>query len=199
MGRIAANLFTTLDGSAERPDQWHFPYFDDAMGVAVDAHTDECEVYLMGRGLYEMWSAYWPTAKDPFGEFINPIRKYVLSTTLESADWNNTTILRSIDDARRLREETEGTIGMSGSLKTVASLARAGLLDRLNLLVDPIVVSGERRWTDGFDRTPLKLVSSETLPTGVLNLVYEPVSDEPASEEAASDEAASEEPVVDNA
>ena len=58
MGHIAAALFTTLDGSAERPDQWHMPYFDEAMGKSMDAHTDRCEAYLMGRGLYDQWSAY---------------------------------------------------------------------------------------------------------------------------------------------
>ncbi|RJK94824.1 dihydrofolate reductase family protein [Vallicoccus soli] len=176
MGRIAASLFTTLDGSAERPDQWHFPYFDEAMGKVVDAHTARCEAYLMGRGLYDQWSQYWPSNTDPeeFGAFINPATKYVLSTTLERADWEGTTILRSLDDVRALKERTEGTIGMSGSLRTVASLLGAGLLDELELLVDPVVVSGERRWTDGVERAPLELVSSTALPTGVLHLVYRP-------------------------
>ena len=176
MGRIAAALFTTLDGSAERPDQWHGPYFDDAMGRAVDAHTGRCEGYLMGRVLYEQWSAYWPSAEDPFGQFINPVRKYVLSTTLTAADWQNTTVLSSLEQVRALRDSTEGTIGLSGSLTTVRSLLGAGLLDELDLLVDPIVVSGERRWTDELGRTPLELVSSEALPTGVLHLVYRPAA-----------------------
>jgi dihydrofolate reductase len=176
MGRIAAALFTTLDGSAEHPDQWHGPYFDEAMGRAVDAHTSRCEAYLMGRGLYEQWSQYWPSAEDPFGQFINPIRKYVLSTTLTTADWENTTVLSSLEDVRALRERTEGTIGMSGSLTTVRSLLGAGLVDELDLLVDPVVVPGERRWTDDLGRVPLELVSSEALPTGVLHLVYRPAA-----------------------
>ena len=177
MGRIAAALFTTVDGSAERPDRWHGPYFDDAMGEAVDRHTSRCEAYLMGRGLYDQWSQYWPgNDSDDFAGFINPIPKYVLSTTLESADWAGTTILHSLDDVRELREQTAGTIGMSGSLTTVRSLLGAGLLDELDLLVDPVLVSGERRWTDELPRTALELVSSEALPTGVLHLVYRPAS-----------------------
>ncbi|WP_432548835.1 dihydrofolate reductase family protein [Kineococcus sp. SYSU DK004] len=176
MGRIAANLFTTLDGSAERPDRWHFPYFDDAMGQAVDRHTSRCDAYLMGRVLYEQWAQYWPAnEEDDFRLFINPVRKYVLSTTLREATWEGTTLLRSLDDVRRVREETDGTIGMSGSLTTVRSLLGAGLLDELDLLVDPVVVSGERRWTDELDRVPLELVSSEALPAGALHLVYRPV------------------------
>ena len=176
MGRIAAALFTTVDGSAERPDRWHMPYFDDAMGEAVDRHTSRCEAYLMGRGLYDQWSQYWPgNDSDDFAGFINPIPKYVLSTTLEAADWDGTTILRSLEEVRALKERTEGWIGLSGSLTTVRSLVEAGLLDELDLLVDPIVVSGERRWTDELGTTPLELVSSEALPTGVLHLVYRPV------------------------
>ena len=175
MGQIAASLFTTLDGSAERPDQWHFPYFDDAMGKAVDRHTDRCEAYLMGRVLHDQWSEYWPgNTTDEFADFINPIPKYVLSTTLEKSGWAGTTVLRSMDEVRELKERTAGTMGMSGSLSTVRSLLEADLLDELVLLVDPIVVSGERRWTDELGRTPLELVSGETLPTGVLHLVYRP-------------------------
>ena len=179
MGRIAAALFTTVDGSAERPDRWHGPYFDDAMGQAVDRHTSRCEAYLMGRVLYEQWSQYWPTnTDDDFATFINPIPKYVLSSTLQQADWQGTTVLRSLDDVRALRDRTAGTVGLSGSLTTVRSLLGAGLLDELDLLVDPVVVSGERRWTDGLERVSLELLSCETLPTGVLHAVYRPAAQE---------------------
>jgi dihydrofolate reductase len=176
MGRIAAALFTTLDGSAERPDQWHAPYFDEAMGRAMDAHTRRCEAYLLGRSLYEQWSQYWPTASDPFGDFINPVRKYVLSTTLTEATWQNSSVLRSLEELREVKDRSEGTIGVSGSLTTIRSLLGAGLLDELVLLVDPVVVTGERRWTDELGRVPLELVSSEAFPTGVLHLVYRPAS-----------------------
>jgi len=113
---------------------------------------------------------------DEFANFINPIPKYVLSTTLEDATWEGTTLLRSVEELRDLRDRTAGTIGMSGSLSTLRSLLEAGLLDELDLLVDPIVVSGERRWTDELGRTPLELVSSESLPTGVLHVVYRPAA-----------------------
>ena len=85
-------------------------------------------------------------------------------------------MLPDLDAVRALRERTEGTIGMSGSLRTVRALLEAGLLDELVLLVDPVVVGGERRWTDELGRTPLELVSSEALPTGVLHLVYRPAA-----------------------
>jgi dihydrofolate reductase len=173
MGRIAAALFTSLDGSAERPDLWHGAYYDDAMGEAVDRHTERCEAYLMGRILYERWSQHWPTEKnDDFADFINPVPKYVLSTTLAEATWENTSILRSLDEVRQLRDRTHGTIGMSGSLSTIRSLLQAKLLDELILLVDPLIIDGERRWTDDLGHTPLHLASCDALPTGALHLVY---------------------------
>lgn len=123
----------------------------------------------MGRVLFDQWSQHWPdNDTDPFASFINPIKKYVLSSTLESADWSGTTVVRSLEELRDVRDTVEGTIGMSGSLTAVRSLLAAGMPDELFLLVDPIVVSGERRWIDELERTPLELVSSESLPTGVL-------------------------------
>ena len=75
-----------------------------------------------------------------------------------------------------LRDRTGGTIGMSGSLMTLRSLLEVGLVDELDLLVDPVVVSGERRWTDGLERVPFEPVPSEALPTWVLHLVHRPAS-----------------------
>ena len=145
MGQIAAALFCTLDGSAERPDQWHFPYFDDAMGKAVDRHSDRCEAYLMGRVLHDQWSQYWPgNTTDEFADFINPIPKYVLSTTLESSDWEGTTVLRSLDEVRELKERTQGTIGMSGSLSTVLALLEAGVVREAGLFHAPTRGSRQR-------------------------------------------------------
>ena len=96
MGRIVSNFFISLDGVVERPDQWHFPYFDDAMGEIVGAGMSTTSAFLMGRKLYGEWSEYWPQQgpEVPFSEFINGIPKYVLSTTLQNASWNNTTLVQ---------------------------------------------------------------------------------------------------------
>ena len=123
MGRIVSNFFISLDGVVERPDQWHFPYFDEAMGEIVGAGMSTSTAWLMGRTLYGEWSSYWPEQppEEPFAEFINTIPKYVVSTTLQDASWNNTTVI-SGDVAARLREvkaSTDGDIGMSGSATTV--------------------------------------------------------------------------------
>ncbi|GAA3079453.1 dihydrofolate reductase family protein [Streptosporangium carneum] len=178
MGKIISNFFISLDGVVESPDQWHFSYFDEEMGAAIGAGMQIAGAFLMGRKLYEEWSAYWPTTgvDQEFGEFINNIPKYVVSNTLEKAEWNNTTVV-SGDVAARLREikeQTDGAVQMSGSATTVRWLLANGLLDELNLLVHPIAVGHGRRLFEDTPTYPLKLVKSETLKSGVLNLSYVP-------------------------
>ncbi|MEU9886726.1 dihydrofolate reductase family protein [Sphaerisporangium sp. NPDC051011] len=178
MAKIVSNFFISLDGVVASPDQWHFPYWNDEMGAAVQAGMADASGFLMGRKLYEEWSAYWTTADQDldFAAFINNADKYVLSNTLEKAEWNNTTLI-SGDVAAKLREvkeRTDGTIQMSGSATTVRWLLANGLLDELKLLVHPIAVGHGRRLFEDAPTHPLKLVSSETFKTGVLNLTYVP-------------------------
>ncbi|MET8338773.1 dihydrofolate reductase family protein [Streptosporangium canum] len=178
MAKIISNFFISLDGVTESPDQWHFPYFNDEMGAAVEAGVQNAAAFLMGRKLYDEWSAYWPTADmdEDFAKFINNAQKYVVSNTLKKADWNNTTVV-SGDVAARLRaikEQTDGDIQMSGSATTVRWLLANGLLDELNLLIHPIAVGHGRRLFEDTPTHPLKLVKSETFQTGVLNLTYVP-------------------------
>lgn len=180
MGRIVSNFFISLDGVVESPDQWHFSYFDDAMGAIIGAGMEAYTAFLMGRQLYDEWSSYWPSQgpEEPFAEFINTVPKYVLSSTLQEPAWQNTTVI-SEDVAARvqaLKNSNEGDIGMSGSATTARWLLANGLLDELNLLVHPIVVgSGRRLFTDAATY-PLTLVSHAALDTGVLHLRYAPAS-----------------------
>ncbi len=179
MRKIKSNFFISLDGVVEAPDQWHFPYFDDEMGAAVGAGFATTDAVLMGRVLYDEWAAYWPEhADEPFGDVLNSIKKYVVSDSLDAADWRNTEII-SGDVAKRLDEikrQDGGDITMSGSATTVRWLLRAGLLDELNLLVHPIAV-GEgkaRLFAPDEPAIPLELLGSEAFGTGVLNLRYGP-------------------------
>lgn len=180
MSKIVSNLFISLDGVVESPDQWHFPYFDEQMGAALGRATQSTSAYLMGRVLYEQWSADWPgKTNDPFASFINSVPKYVVSNSLRTADWDNTTIV-SGDVATRLREiksQTQGDIGMSGSATLVRWLLAHDLLDELHLLIDPVVVGDGQRLFEDSPKRPLKLVEHEVFKTGVLNLTYTPASD----------------------
>jgi dihydrofolate reductase len=177
--KIKSNFFIALDGVVESPDKWHFPYFDDEMGAAVGAGFATTDAMLMGRVLYDEWAQYWPEhADDSFGEVMNSMKKYVVSNSLQAADWQNTEIV-SGDVAPKLSDikgQEGGDISMSGSATTVRWLLREGLLDELNLLVHPIVV-GEglaRLFPPEEPSVPLELLSAQTFNSGVLNLSYAP-------------------------
>ena len=181
MRKIKSYFFMSLDGVVESPDKWHFPYFDDEMGAAVGAGFGTADALLMGRVLYDEWVAYWPEhANEPFGDVMNSIKKYVVSNSLQSAEWHNSEII-SGDVAQKLTDikaQDGGDITMSGSPTTVRWLLRNGLLDELNLLVHPIVVGDgmTRLFPPDEPRIPLELLSSQTFKTGVLNLSYAPAT-----------------------
>jgi dihydrofolate reductase len=190
MGDIVSNFFISLDGVVESPDQWHFGYFNDEMGEAISAGAMAASAFLLGRVLYDQWSEYWPgqarhepenaeEAADDFGTFINPIKKYVVSNTLTEATWTNTTLITGDDVAGQLSEikaNTDGDIAMSGSATTVRWLLANGLLDRLELLVHPVVVGhGDRLFGEGAMH-PLELVRHKVLTTGVVWLTYVPAA-----------------------
>jgi dihydrofolate reductase len=178
MGRIVSNFFVSLDGVVEAPDQWHFPYFDDAMGTIVGAGMETAGAMMMGRRLYDEWSEYWPQQGSdvPFSDFINGIPKYVISSSLKDPSWKNTTVVPGdVAAVREVKEGTDGDIQMSGSATTMRWLLANGLLDELALLVHPIGVGkGQRLFEDTEGTHPLRLVSSDALDSGVLHLRYAP-------------------------
>jgi dihydrofolate reductase len=177
--KIKSYFFISLDGVVEAPDKWHFPYFDDEMGDAVSAGFAGADALLMGRVLYDEWAAYWPEHADqPFGDVMNSIKKYVVSNSLRTAEWQNSEII-SGDVPRKLTDikaEDGGDMNMSGSATTVRWLLREGLLDELNLLVHPIVVgdSMARLFPPDEPTIPLELLGAQTFKSGVLNLSYAP-------------------------
>jgi dihydrofolate reductase len=179
--KIRSYFFISLDGVVEAPDKWHFPYFDEEMGAAVEAGFATADAMLMGRVLYDEWAAYWPEHADqPFGEVMNSIKKYVVSNSLRAADWQNSEVV-SGDVAKKLNDikaEGGGDITMSGSATTVRWLLREGLLDELNLLVHPILVGDglARLFPPDEPSIPLELLSAQTFKTGVLNVSYAPAN-----------------------
>jgi dihydrofolate reductase len=177
MRKIKSHFFISLDGVVEAPDKWHFPYFDEEMGAAVGAGFATTEALLMGRVLYDEWAAYWPEhADEPFGDVMNSIKKYVVSGSLQAAEWQNSEIIGGdvADTLAGIKAQDGGDITMSGSATTVRWLLREGLLDELNLLVHPIVVGDgmARLFPPDEPSIALELVSAQTFKTGVLNLSY---------------------------
>ncbi|MFC4495426.1 dihydrofolate reductase family protein [Streptomyces ovatisporus] len=183
MRKIAAGLFIALDGVVEAPDQWHFPYFSDEMGAAVDATLGSADTILLGRKTYDSFAGAWPEREAAGGEDaafakkLGDARKVVVSRQKLDFHWRNSEQLAGdfTEAVTRLKEEPGGDIAMSGSVSVVRRLLGVGLLDELHLLVHPIAVrKGMRLFEEGDAPVPLRLISSETFQTGVLNLVYAP-------------------------
>jgi dihydrofolate reductase len=183
MRKITAGLFISLDGVVEAPDQWHFPYFNEEMGDAVGATLGQVDTMLFGRKTYDSFAGAWPEREAAgeedadFAKILGDARKIVVSNQDLEFTWRNSEQLQGdlVEAVTALKEEGEGTIGMSGSVSVVRQLLAAGLLDELHLLVHPLAVrQGMRLFDEGDETIPLRLISSETFSTGVLNLVYAP-------------------------
>jgi dihydrofolate reductase len=176
MRKIIAGLFISLDGVVEAPETWHFPYFNDEMGAAVESQMATSDTMLLGRNTYEAFAGYWPTSEDDFAAFMNGTPKLVVSNTLETADWQNSTLISGDVNAElaRIKEQPGKDISITGSPTLVRTLLRDGLLDELRLLVHPIVIGNGKRLFEGPGLTtvPLELVDSTTFTTGVLALTY---------------------------
>jgi len=181
MRKIVAGLFMSLDGVIEAPETWHFPYFNDEMGEAVGSQMARSDTMLLGRRTYQEFAGFWPHqgSDDPMADQMNSTPKVVVSTTLDTVEWQNSTLVNSdvVAELTKLKEQPGKDIAVTGSATLVRSLLRDGLLDELNLLVHPIVVgSGKRLFEDGGDRTPLELADSKTFSTGVISLTYRPAA-----------------------
>jgi dihydrofolate reductase len=183
MRKITAGLFISLDGVVEAPDQWHFPYFNEEMGAAVEASLGAADTVLFGRKTYESFAGAWPE-REAAGEedaglakALGDARKIVASNQKLEFSWRNSEQLEGdlVEAVTALKNEPGGNIALSGSVSVVRQLLAAGLLDELHLLVHPIAVrKGMRLFDEGETPIPLMLISSETFKTGVLNLVYGP-------------------------
>jgi dihydrofolate reductase len=179
MRKIIAGEFISLDGVVEAPNEWHFPYFNDEMGESVGSEMNRADAMLLGRRTYEEFAAVWPSrpSDEPGADFMNDTAKFVVSTTLKSVEWQNSTLLTGdfVEEITRLKQQPGKDINVVGSPTLVRSLLREGLLDELHLLVHPIVVGKGKRLFEGqIGQVPLKLVESQTFSTGVLALNYAP-------------------------
>ncbi|WP_418955463.1 dihydrofolate reductase family protein [Streptomyces tritici] len=186
MRKIVAQLFLSVDGVVEDPHLWHFPYFSDEMGAAVDAVLGRADTLILGRRTYDSFAGAWPEREAaggedaPFAKLLGDARKIVVSRQRLAFTWRNSELLRGelVAAARALKAEPgETRIAISGSVSVVRQLLAAGVLDELNLLVHPVVVGkGLRLFEESETPVPLRLLSSRAFGTGVLDLVYAPAS-----------------------
>ena len=179
MRKVYAGLFSSIDGVVESPDQWQSS-FDEEMGAALTRMLEGQDAVLLGRVTYTEWAGYWPTSTDePFASWINSTPKYVFSTTLESVDWSNSTLIKGsvADFVNDLRQQPGGTIGVAGSPTLVRSLIEHGLLDELTLMISPVVAGGGRKRLFSVDAPLTKFELAEAKPTssGALIATYRPI------------------------
>jgi dihydrofolate reductase len=178
MRNLKAWIYVTLDGVAEAPEKWVMP--DDRMFEEQTAAYAESDALLLGRRTYEVFAASWPQrgSEVPNADWMNNTRKYVASTTLESPEWQNTTVLEG--DVReavsRLKQEDGETITLNGSAALLRSLLGAGLVDELWLLVQPVVLGSGERLFDATDRVDLGLADCHAYDNGVVSLTYHPTA-----------------------
>ncbi|HEY8325181.1 MAG TPA: dihydrofolate reductase family protein [Ktedonobacterales bacterium] len=185
MRRVVVSEFLTLDGVMEDPGGqsefkhkgWSRPYWDDEIGKFKFDELMAADALLLGRVTYQGFAAAWPSAKDEagFADRMNGIAKYVASTTLNRADWNNSTIIKSdvAQEVGNLKRQDGQDILIGGSGQLIQTLAQQNLIDDYYLLVYPVVLgSGKRLFRDGTEAT-LKLIETRSYNSGVVLVHYQ--------------------------
>jgi dihydrofolate reductase len=180
VGEIHVHEFMTLDGVIDAP-VWTFDYgFHPKMGDAIGAVTGRSDGILLGRVTYEMFEPAWSTRTvedDPGAPFFNDTTKYVVSGTLTEGTWRNSEIVGPYDPGaiRRLKEQVDGDLYVSGSGRLVRAMLADGLVDGLHLFVYPLT-RGEGPRLFPPDAAPIKLdlERSETYDNGVVYQAYRP-------------------------
>lgn len=177
MRKIVAGMFVALDGVIESPDTWTGPYFSPQVGQAVGSLIAAQDTMLLGRVTYQGFAEAFGGQSGGMADTMNNMRKVVVSTTLSSAHWQNSSLISGnvSEEVARLKQQPGANIGISGSATLVAWLLRHGLLDELHLLLFPVVVGkGKRLFAAGEGQIPLRLAGSEAFGNGVLHLTYQP-------------------------
>jgi dihydrofolate reductase len=179
MRKVMVSEFLTLDGVMEASEEWQPPYVSDDIAEEIRTSIHASEAFLLGRVTYEMFAAYWPLqTNNEFGiaDKLNSGRKFVVSSTLQRVEWNNSTLIKGnpAEKVRELKQQPGGNITVFGSGTLVQSLMQAGLIDEYRLMVHPIVLGrGKRLFNDGMEATGLGLVEAQAFNSGVVLLRYQ--------------------------
>lgn len=193
MAKLTLTTFMTLDGVMQAPggpDEdrtdgfayggWSVPFADEDFGRFMDDVFGRVDGFLLGRRTYEIFAAYWPKVtdeNDPIASRLNTLPKYVVSRTLDQAEWHNSTVIKGdlTEEVNRLKEQPGREIQVHGSARLAQSLIALGLVDELNLLVFPVFLGeGRRLFPHGGTPTAFELTGHRTTSTGVTIQTYRP-------------------------
>ena len=177
MRKVIVTEFLSLDGVMEDP-KWTFRYWNDEIAQFKAEETTANDVLLLGRVTYEGFAAAWPKRTDEAsgGRYFNGVRKYVVSNTLDKAEWNNSHIIKGdiLKEITKLKQQDGENLVVHGSGVLAQWLMQHDLVDRYRLLVYPVVLgNGKRLFQDGATAT-LKLMETRAFSSGVAALIYEP-------------------------
>lgn len=190
MRKLVTITFVTLDGIMQAPGGpgeddsggfecggWSVNYWDDMMGQVMGENFAKQPELLLGRKTYEIFAAFWPNAKDePGADNLNNARKYVVSTTLDKVDWNNSTLIKGdvAKEITRLKRLDGPELQVHGSSNLIQTLLKHNLIDEMQLWIFPVAVgNGKRLFGEGTNPSDFKLLDSRTSSTEVIIATYE--------------------------
>lgn len=189
MRKIIVTMWMTLDGFIAGPNQemdWIGQFYGEAMGHYETELIKAADTLLLGRTTYQSFAGSWPHVPDSpsasegekeYARLLNAMRKIVFSKTLESADWNNSQLFKEIipEEITQLKQAPGKDIVIYGSASIVQQLTNLGLIDEYQILVYPVLLgSGKPLFHNIKNRVTLKLIETQTHPSGVVLLTYQP-------------------------
>ncbi len=181
MRKIIVGSFITLDGvmqAAGGPEEgfeyggWSAPHYDEALDAIAEKQKQPAKDLLLGRKTFEVFASFFPDHEDIWPG-VNEVTKYVMSSTLEKADWKNSVFLKNVEDIKKLKESEGSDIQVHGSGNLVQTLLKHDLVDELWLLIHPLTLgAGNKLFADGTIPTAFTLVECTATPSGVIAAHY---------------------------
>jgi dihydrofolate reductase len=190
MRKVVVSEYVSLDGVIEDPGGaeafehggWTIPYWNDEIAKFKFDELFASDTLLLGRATYQGFAVAWPSMTDEagFADRMNGLPKYVVSTTLEAVDWNNSRLIKGniAEEVARLKQESGQDILVFGSGTLVETLLQYNLIDQFNLLVYPVVLGSGKRLFGDASNAALELVETKTFSSGVVLLAYRPAQHE---------------------
>jgi dihydrofolate reductase len=177
--RVVATEYLSLDGIFEEPGRWSGPFFNDEAGKFKWDELQASDALLLGRKTYEGFAAAWPTFRDEMGfaDKMNSMPKYVVSSTLDKAEWSGSRLIKGnvAEEVRKLKQEPGQDLLLSGSAQLFNAMRHEDLIDLYRFMVHPILLgSGKRLFAEGEDQTVLRLTDTKRFASGIVILEYEP-------------------------
>ena len=176
MRKVVVAEFLSLDGVMEAPEKWSFQFWNDEMAKFKHDELFASDAHLLGRVTYQIFAAAWPSRTGEFADRMNNLPKYVVSATLEKAEWKDSHVIKEnvAEEIAKLKQQAGHDILVAGSGTLVQTLIEHNLIDEYHLLVYPVVLGSGKRLFKDASQTTLKLVDTKAFSSGVVLLSYVP-------------------------